>query len=86
MADIKNQNNFVMLYFPVRGYNTSLSYATQIPLTSPIMSNCRIRDVAELRTRGGQRPGKVKAYDTQVGTDVPVIEMAQIIVTYITPE
>ena len=86
MADIKNRDNYIVIFFPIRGYNTSLSYTNQIPLTTPIVLNCRLRDVAELRARGGQRGGFTKAYDTQISADSPVISMVQLITTYVSPE
>jgi len=84
--NISNLNeNTIVLYFPVQGWNTSTPYSEQMPLTTPLLLNCRLRDQAEKRIRGGQRDGRVKAYDTQVSVDMPVVEMTNIVVTYIPP-
>lgn len=73
------------LYFPLKGYNASAAYKNQPLLTTPMICNCRVRDVSENRSRGGQRPGTDKAFAEQVGTTQPVLKMVSINTTYIKP-
>lgn len=54
-------------------------------MTTPHAKNVRAFDVIEERGRGGQRPGFVKAYDTQIGGAHPVLKIVTIAVTYIEP-
>jgi hypothetical protein len=74
------------LYFPVLGLYEGTPVEKQPIRTSPHLQNVRPTDVSDERIRGGQRPGLVKAYDTQIGGDHPVLVMVQIATTYITPE
>jgi hypothetical protein len=74
------------LDFPLQGLHQGLPAVDQPLQTSPMISNCRPTDVAEDRIRGGQRPGMVKAYSTQVGGDHPIIAMVSLETTYIEPE
>lgn len=74
------------LQFPIHGLHEGLSAEKQPPTTSPSLQNVRPIDVEEERVRGGQRPGLVKAYSTQVGGAYPVLAMIAIAVTYIEPE
>jgi hypothetical protein len=71
------------LFFPIQGLNEGLPAEKQPPATSPVLLNVRSFDVEEERIRGGQRPGLVKAYATQVGDNRPVIVLIQISTTYI---
>ena len=75
----------IKFYFPIKGYSRLGSYEQQLPLTSPLMLNCRIKDVAENKVRGGQRPALIKAYTTQVGGSYPIIKMAAITTISIEP-
>jgi len=69
--------------FPFNGLHTGAPLEEQPPTTSPSLSNVRPIDVDDERVRGGQRPGLIKAYTTQVGGDHPVVNMTQITTTYI---
>jgi len=73
------------LPFPYQGLHTGLAAEKQPPATSPQLSNVRAFDVEEGRARGGQRPGFVKAYTTQIGVDYPVLHVSTITTTYIEP-
>lgn len=72
--------------FPINGLHEGLSNEKQPPTTSPYLKNVRPYDVTEERARGGQRPALIKAYETQIGGEYPVIGMIQITTTYIPPE
>ncbi len=75
------------LYFPIKGFNRATSYVDQQLITTPLCSNIRLVDVAEERSRGGQRPGLDKAYTTQVsGASHPVLVMTSIVSTYLEAE
>lgn len=74
------------LGFSIHGLHEGLSTEKQPPTTSPFLKNVRPVDIEEERTRGGQRPGLVKAYSTQVGGAHPVLLMVSIASTYIEPE
>ena len=74
------------LKFPIQGLHEGLPAKDQPPLTSPSLQNVRPFDVEEDRIRGGQRPGLVKAYSTQIAGNHPVIQILQIATTYIQPE
>jgi len=73
------------LQFPRDGLHEGLAAEKQPPTTSPLLQNVRPFDVEDERIRGGQRPGVVKAYETQVGGTRPVILMTQIATTFIIP-
>ena len=70
---------------PIKGYHVGAAAKNQPPQTSPSMRNARPFDTEKERTRVGQRPAVVKAFDTQVGGDHPVIRMVQIETVYIEP-
>lgn len=72
--------------FPIHGLHEGLAAEKQPPTTSPHLKNVRPMDVEEERARGGQRPGLVKAYSTQVGGAYPILVITAIAVTYIEPE
>ncbi len=74
------------IQFPIHGLHEGLSAEHQPPTTSPSLKNVRPIDIEEERVRGGQRPGLVKAYSTQVGGDHPVLLIVSIANTYIEPE
>lgn len=82
----------IRVTFPLKGLNTALAFDQQPPLTSPSLSNVRPFDPSEERARGGKRPGMIKAYSTQItyGTPTPtgrpIINMVQLVSTYIEPE
>jgi hypothetical protein len=73
------------LQFPFAGLHEGLPAEKQPPATSAKLQNVRPFDVEEGRARGGQRPGFIKAYTTQVGGAYPVLVMATITTTYIEP-
>ena len=75
----------IRIYFPLNGLSKVLSYGEQPPITSPLMMNVRLTDVAEERARGGQRPGLDKAYSTQVVGSHPIIKITSIAHTYMSP-
>lgn len=53
--------------FPVGGVDRSVGYQNQPPYTTPDCLNVRPRGPLRDRTRGGSRPGLVKAYDELLG-------------------
>jgi len=57
----------------------------QPPTTSPQLKNVRPYDVEESRARGGQRPGLVEAYETQIGGEYPVLHISTVVTTYVEP-
>lgn len=73
------------LPFPIMGLHEGLSTEHQPPTTTPYCKNVRPFDVDEERGRGGQRPGFVKAFTTQIGGEHPVLKIAAIATTYIEP-
>lgn len=73
------------LPFPFGGLHEGTASEKQPPTTSPYLKNVRPYDVEEERARGGQRPGFVKAYDTQIGGEYPVLLIGIVSTTYITP-
>lgn len=68
------------LSFPLKGLDRAVDYSSQPPLTSPDLLNVRPFDVAENRTRGGQRPGLKILYNQSIGgaTDTPCVCILQI--------
>jgi hypothetical protein len=85
-SNAESQEQVKELFFPFKGFNESGSYKSQLGVTSPLVANVRVRDVAENRARGGQRPGLSKALAEQAGEDRPVIKMLTCTNTYINPE
>ena len=83
MIEPEVKENQVEVSFCFKGFNSSSSYEKQVPQTSPLVRNCRLRDVVDNRARGGQRPGLKKTSSTQVGTSVPVQVMVQVTTTYV---
>ena len=73
------------LPFPSAGLHEGMAAEKQPPTTSPQLKNVRPYDVEDERSRGGQRPGFVKAYDTQIGGEYPVLAIGFVTTTYITP-
>lgn len=73
------------LPFPFNGLHEGLAAEKQPPATSAQLQNVRPHDVEESRARGGQRPGFVKAYTTQIGGEYPVLLVGTITTTYIEP-
>lgn len=73
------------IQFPFQGLHQGLASEKQPPMTTPHAKNVRPFDVDEERGRGGQRPGLIKAYDTQVGGEHPVLKIVAIATTYIEP-
>ena len=73
------------IQFPFSGLHQGLAASKQPPMTTPHAKNVRAFDIAEERGRGGQRPGFVKAYTTQIGGTHPVLKIVTISVTYIEP-
>ena len=74
------------LGFPIFGLHEGLPSSEQPLRTSFSLQNVRAYDVEEDRLRGGQRPGTALAYTTQIVGSNPIILMASIVTTYITPE
>lgn len=72
--------------FPREGLNEFLAAQDQPALSSFSLQNVRAFDVHAERDRGGQRPGTVLAYTTRIVGDFPIINMSEIVTTYITPE
>ena len=72
------------LPFPFAGLHEGLAAAKQPAMTTAYAKNVRPFDVEEERARGGQRPGFIKAYTTQVGGEHPVIAIGTIATTFIT--
>ncbi len=73
------------IQFPFQGLHQGLAAEKQPPMTTPHAKNVRAFDVTEERGRGGQRPGFVKAYTTQIGGENPVLKIVTIATTYIEP-
>jgi len=71
--------------FPFQGLHQGVAAEHQPPMTTSHAKNVRPFDVDEERGRGGQRPGLVKAYDTQIGGAHPVLKIVTIATTYIEP-
>lgn len=63
------QRRIVTIPFPMKGLNRRWAYGQQQPQTSFDLLNVRPDESDELRTRGGTRPGLIRAYPTQVGAD-----------------
>lgn len=78
-------DNDIEIQFPFRGLHQGLAAEKQPPMTTPHAKNIRAFDVEEEKSRGGQRPGLVKAYTTQIGGAHPVLKIVTIAVTYIEP-
>jgi len=72
--------------FPYEGLHEGVAAQDQPLNSSFALQNVRPFDVGEDRVRGGQRPGTVKAYDTQIVGSNPVINITSIVTTYIQPE
>lgn len=72
--------------FPREGLNEFLAAQDQPAVTSFSLQNVRPFDVKDERIRGGQRPGTVLAYTTQIVGDFPIINMSEIVTTYIQAE
>jgi len=85
MANKDMQEQSFELYFPL-GINEAVAYSHQPSLTSPIIQNVRLRDIFEGRARGGQRPGMSKIFETQAGTDRPILKIVNIVNTFIPAE
>lgn len=58
------------ILFPLGGLNKKLSYKQQPPYTTPDCQNVLPFGPFERRTRGGSRPGLIKAYALDLGTEV----------------
>jgi len=71
--------------FPLKGLHTGVGHQDQPPLTSFSLLNVMPLNVDEERMTGGQRPGLTKAFSTQVAGAYPILQMAQIVTTYIEP-
>lgn len=63
------QRRIVTIPFPMKGENRRWAYGQQSPDSSFRLLNVRPDESDELRTRGGTRPGLIRAYPTQVGAD-----------------
>ncbi len=72
--------------FPSLGLREAVAAQDQEVGTSFSLQNVRPYDTEDERIRGGQRPGTVLAYSTQIVGDHPVIALTSIVTTYIRPE
>jgi len=63
------------LNFPFKGINKNFQVSTGPEYTSPDMLNVRPRDTLQGRIRGGQRPGLIKALETDLGGPVAAMCM-----------
>jgi hypothetical protein len=73
--------------FPTEGLVQGMAACEQPAKTSFALQNVRPFDVTSERVRGGQRPGTVLAYTTQIsGASHPVLQMTSVTTTYIKPE
>ena len=63
------QRRIVTIPFPLKGLNRRWAYAQQQAETAYDLLNVRPDATTEARTRGGTRPGLLRAYPTQVGAD-----------------
>lgn len=63
------ERRIVTIPFPMRGLNRRWAYGQQSPETSFDLLNVRPDESGEMRTRGGTRPGLIRAYPEQVGED-----------------
>lgn len=73
--------------FPINGLVDGVPSGQQPLKTSVYLKNVRPFDVIKEQTRGGQRPGTILAYDTQIsGAEHPVLLITSIVTTYINPE
>lgn len=70
---------------PINGLDESIAVQDQPLTTSFSLQNVRPYDISDERTRIGQRPGTSLAYTTRIVGDFPIIAMASITTTYITP-
>lgn len=72
--------------FPIEGLVDGVSSSRQPIKTSMFLKNVRPFDITKEQTRGGQRPGTILAYDTQIsGGSHPVLYITNITTTYIEP-
>ena len=71
---------------PLAGISENMAFEQKPPFTTPVCMNMRAYDPDEQRARMGQRPGTVKAYDTQIGGDYAISKMVAITSTFIPPE
>lgn len=74
------------LNFPIGGLHEGMAATEQPYLTSPSLRNVRPFNAIDGRFSGGQRPGFIKAYSTQIAGDHPIIKITQIATTYTEPE
>jgi hypothetical protein len=72
--------------FPINGLVDGAASSEQPLQTSFSLNNVRAFDITKEKIRGGQRAGTTLAYDTQIGTDTPVLFMTSIITTFVKPE
>lgn len=61
--------------FPVRGVHRGAANAGPPDATTNDALNARVYEVAEQRARGGQRPGLVKAFATEIGSGGKIHEI-----------
>ncbi|MFA5158154.1 MAG: hypothetical protein WC451_03160 [Patescibacteria group bacterium] len=74
------------LYFPYGGLSRVLASREQPPTTTPLAKNVRLVDVDKNLSRGGTRPGVIKAYTNQVGGAFPVVKIVSVTTTFLESE
>lgn len=76
---------FIDLRFPIKGIDVSQGYGMQQPGTTPIGQNVRAYD-AQMRARGGTRPGLSKYIGVQVNGASVIQELNYVVgVGYTSP-
>jgi hypothetical protein len=85
MAQHKLPERSIELEPPLAGISENLAFEQKPPFTTPVCMNMRPYDPDKERARMGQRPGTVKAYETQIGGNYPVVKMVAISNTFIQP-
>jgi hypothetical protein len=79
----KREERALELEPPLAGISENMAFEQKPPFTSPVLMNMRAYDPDEVRARMGQRPGTVKAYDTQVRGDYPIVVLTSVTNTFI---
>lgn len=74
-----DQEGFRDLSFPLKGLNISTEFELQPPGTTPEGVNVRAYEPAELRGRGGSRPGLIRYIPEQLATGLEIQHLAVIV-------
>jgi hypothetical protein len=73
--------------FPAKGLTDGTPSGEQPVQTSFSLNNVRAFDITKEKIRGGQRPGTILAYDTQISdASHPVLYICSVVSTYIAPQ